>query len=258
MARLLALLVLVPPLAAQGIAYTPGNRHYREVTVTDRVDAAEGTRHQNKTTIYRQVTVALTPKAKDTLAFSVTLDSMSLESTLAVKLPDVSKYKGTAVSGTMSPSGKVLQTRPPAGADAQAQSIAQSLSRFLLALPPNASTGATWVDTISKTEQQSGGDITTTSIVTSRIEPDTQLQGGKAFRISRATVLTLKGTAVQGNEPISVQGDGTGQGMYYISDRGVFLAATADQKMNMTIDIPSRGMKIPVMQTVRSTTELLP
>jgi hypothetical protein len=71
-------------------------------------------------------------------------------------------------------------------------------------------------------------------------------------------VLTLKGTAVQGNEPISVQGDGTGQGMYYISDRGVFLAATADQKMNMTIDIPSRGMKIPVMQTVRSTTELLP
>lgn len=247
-------------LSAQGvISYTPGVRHYHLVSVINRTQEVQGQKMEFKITNEQQVSLSLAPHGKDTLDFALTLDSTSLTSDRPeLQLPDVSQMKGTRVSGAMSRSGKVfhfVSNKSPT--DDDTKSLVEGMTRFLIAPPPNAKVGTSWVDTTTSTVQRDGAQLDMRTITTSTILGDTVYEGQKAWRVQRKLILSLHGTQSQQGQNWKVDGDGTGSGMYYVSAAGVYLGSDAMQSMNMKVAPPSGGDAIPVEQVVTSKVELL-
>ena len=263
-ARLCALLLAATTLPALGqIHYAPGTQHYRLHSTVRRIQEQNGQKTDGTITNDQLVTVAIqaargksTVGDGDTLHFAVSLDSVNLSSNLAVQLPDISVMQGTKVTGDMLPSGKVLSfnsdTKAADGVDRE--SIVSSMAHFLLPLPDAAKLGTNWTDTANTNVSKDGNTIKTQTITTSSVLGDTTYAGQKAWRVRRQSVLTVSGTQTQSNQMITMDGDGTGEGMYYIGANGTYLGSTASQKMSMTVK--AAGTVIPVTQTATSTVEI--
>lgn len=262
--RLSALLLAAGTLPALGqILYAPTTQHYRLHSTVRRVQEQNGQKTDGTITNDQLVTVAIqAPRGKsvvsdtDTLHFAVSLDSTNMSSTLTVQLPDISVMQGTTVTGDMLPTGKVLNfksdTKATDGVDRE--SIVASMAHFLLPLPVAARTGTNWTDTANTNVSKNGNTIQTQTITTSSVVGDTTYGGQQAWRVRRQAVLRISGSQAQENQQITMNGDGTGEGMYYIGSNGVYLASTWSQKMNMTVK--AAGTVIPVTQTATSTVEI--
>jgi hypothetical protein len=262
--RLTGLLLAAGTLPALGqIHYAPTVQHYRLHSTVQRSQEQNGQKTDGLITNDQQVTVTIqgpggksTVSDKDTLHFAVTLDSTNMSSTLAVQLPDVSVMQGTKVSGDMLPTGKVLSfksdTKAADGVDRE--SIVSSMAHFLLALPTAATVGTKWTDTASTNVSNEGNTLQTQTITSSAVIGDTTYAGQKAWRVHRQSVLKISGSQAQANQKITMDGDGSGEGMYYIGSNGVYLGSTSSQKMNMTVK--AAGTVIPVVQTATSTVQI--
>jgi hypothetical protein len=262
--RASALLLAASTLPALGqIHYAPTVQHYRLHSTVRRIQEQNGEKTDGTITNDQQVTVSLqAPRGRkvvtesDTLHFAVSLDSTNMSSTLSVQLPDVSVMQGTTVTGDMLSTGKVLNftsdTKVNDGVDRQ--SIVASMAHFLLPLPAAATTGTNWTDTASTNVSSDKNTLQTQTITTSTVVGDTTYGGQKAWRVHRQSVLKISGTQAQSNQQITMDGEGTGEGMYYIGSNGIYLGSTSSQKMNMTVK--AAGTVIPVTQSATSTVEL--
>ena len=247
-------------LPAQGtVTYAPGARRYHLISVVKRTQELQGQKTEYQITNEQRVSLNILARGKDTLRFAVTLDSSKLSSNLPVQLPDLSKMQGTQVSGAMSPSGAVYSVQSSIVADSgtDAQSLVEGMSRFLLPVPPGTKVGSSWVDTSTSRVNRGGNDLASRTVTTTTLLGDTTFAGQKAWRFERKLVLRIGGTQVQGSDQLAVKGDGTGSGMYYVSTKGVYLGSTGTQNMTMTVAIASKGVTIPVTQSVVSRVELL-
>ena len=245
---------------AQGtVRYAPGAQRYHLISVVKRTQEMEGQKTEYQITNEQRVSLNIVQHGKDTLRFAVTLDSSRLSSNLPVQLPDLSKLQGTQVSGAMSPSGKVYSVTASVVADSgtDTQSLVEGMSRFLLQVPPGVKVGSSWVDTATSTVKREGNDLKSKTITTTTLLGDTTFAGQRAWRLERKLVLQIGGTQVQGSDQLSMKGEGTGSGMYYVSTKGVYLGSTATQRMMMTVAIASKRVTIPVTQSVISKVELL-
>src|SRR5918912_3921516 len=147
---------------AQGtVRYAPGARRYHLTSVVKRTQEIEGQKTEFQITNEQRVSLNIVQHGKDTLRFAVTLDSTKLSSNLPVQLPDLSKLRGTQVSGAMSPSGKVYTITSSIVADSgtDAQSLVEGMSRFLIAVPRSARVGSSWADTATSTVRRAGNDL---------------------------------------------------------------------------------------------------
>lgn len=259
-----ALLLAAGTLPTPGqIRYAPTTQHYRLHSTVRRIQEQNGQKTDGTITNDQLVTIAIqAPKGKsvvtadDTLHFAVSLDSTVMSSTLAVQLPDVSVMQGTTVTGDMLPTGKVLNFKSDTKAEdgVDRESIVASMAHFLLPIPASATTGTTWADTANTNVSKDGNTLQTQTITTSSVIGDTTYAGQKAWRVRRQSVLRISGSQTQSNQQITMDGDGTGEGMYYIGSNGIYLGSTATQKMTMTVK--AAGTVIPVTQTATSTVEL--
>lgn len=244
--------------AQTSIGYVPVANRYHLISVITRSQEQGGQKAEFEITNEQQVSVELSARGKDTLDFSYTLDSSRVVSKPPVQLPDVSRLAGTKVNGSMSRSGKVFSVTSNAAADnADARNLVDGMSRFLLVLPENATVGSSWVDTTVNSVNRDGNNLDMSSITTSRILGDTTYQGQKAWRVQRASVLSLEGKQSQAGQELRVNGEGTGSGTYYVSTAGVYLGSMSSQSMKMRITLPATGETVPVTQAVTSKVELL-
>lgn len=262
--RFSALLLAAGTLPALGqIHYAPTTQHYRLHSTVRRIAEQNGQKTDGTITNDQLVTMAIQSARgksvvtdRDTLHFAVSLDSTVMSSTLTVQLPDISVMQGTTVTGDMLPNGKVLNfksdTKAADGVDRE--SIVSSMAHFLLPLPVSAANGSNWTDTANTNVSKDDNTIQTQTITTSSVVGDTTYAGQKAWRVRRQSVLKISGSQKQTNQVITMVGDGTGEGMYYIGSNGVYLGSTATQKMNMTLK--AAGTVIPVTQTATSTVEI--
>lgn len=262
--RYSALLLAAGTLPAIGqIHYAPTTQHYRLHSTVRRITEQNGEKSDGTITNDQVVTMAIHAlhgksalTEKDTLHFAVSLDSTNMSSTLTVQLPDVSVMQGTTVTGDMLPTGKVLNfksdTKAADGVDRE--SIVASMAHFLVPIPAAATIGTSWTDTANTNVSKDGNTLQTQTITNSSVVGDTTYGGQKAWRVRRQSVLKISGTQKQPNQVITMDGDGTGEGMYYIGSNGIYLGSTASQKMNMTVK--AAGTVIPVTQTAISTVEI--
>jgi hypothetical protein len=255
--RYAALMLVASALPALAqIHYAPTVQHYRLHSVVNRSQQVQGQKTDFQITNDQLVTVTIQNGVKDTLRFAVSLDSTNMTSTLPVQLPDVASLQGTKVSGAMLSSGKVVSFKSESKKDdgLDRKSVIESMAHFLLALPAGATSGSHWTDTATSNVVHEKNDLRTRTITTSTIVVDTTFAGQKAWRVRRQTALQLSGTQTQQNDQLTVSGDGSGDGMYYIGVNGIYLGSTASQKMNMTVK--SQGGSVPVVQTATSTVEI--
>jgi hypothetical protein len=263
--RFSAMLIVASTLPALGqIHYSPSVQHYRLHSTVERSQEANGQKTNGIITNEQQVTVSLAaPGAKgaltdkDTLHFAVSLDSVNMSSNLTAQLPNVQVMQGTTVTGTMLPSGKVLNfgsdAKPIDGVDRE--SIISSMAHFLLTLPATAGAGAKWTDTAATNVSKDGNVIQTQTITLSQVIGDTTVAGQPAWRVHRTSTLVISGSQQQANQKITMEGTGTGEAMYYIGTNGVFLGSTSTQVMKETVK--ASGMVIPITQTATSTVTII-
>lgn len=264
-ARLCALLLAAGSLSALGpIHYTPGTRRYRLHLTDQRTQEKNGEKSQGTITNDQLVTVDIRgPHGagdvgnNDTLRFAMSLDSITLNSTFNVPLPDVSVMRGTTVSGDMLPSGKVLTFKSDTTAaqdGVDRSSMVESLAHFFLPLPESAKMGSKWTDTTNANLSRNGTSIQSRTITTSSVVGDTTYDGQRAWRIRRQAVFNTTASQAQENQRVTMSGDGTGEGTYYIGFNGVYLASVWSQKMNLIVK--SAGVVMPGTNTTRSTVEI--
>ena len=247
-------------LPAQAVAtYAPGSRRYHLMSVISRDQEQDGQHSKFTITNEQIVSVTLAAHAKDTLDFSYTMDSTSITADPPVTLPDISGMKGTQVHGVMSPSGRVYTfTSSTEQKDPDAKNLVEGMTRFLVALPAHPRVGSKWVDTTNNKQDSNGSHLDSKTITTSTILGDTTYQGQHAWRVHRAADLTIAATQSTLNQNLSVDGHGNADGLYFISRDGVYLGATSNETMTMSVTDKTSGKTIPVTQVVTSKVDLLP
>ncbi|HUO53074.1 MAG TPA: hypothetical protein VMT93_11170 [Gemmatimonadaceae bacterium] len=231
------------PLPAQAIRYAPGQFRYGVVTAIKRSDTRGGGKLEYTITATQAFTLLLTPRGADSLRFRLTLDAYTLGSDLPVQLPDVGQLQGTQVEGVVTAYGRMVHYshHSPAAGGADAQALADNMSKFLVTLRPDAVDGSVSVDTTSSHQQDQNGDITERTVTTTRIDGDTLYAGEKAWRVRRTTEVTVSGFTIQDGKALQVSGGGGGAGTFYLSVKGVYLGAVTRSTTNTTITLPDGG-----------------
>lgn len=262
--RFSALLLAAGTLPALGqIHYAPGLQHYRLHLTDRRVQEQNGQKSEGTITNDQLVTIDLRGPhntgevgRNDTLRFAMSLDSISLNSTYSVALPDVSAMQGTTVSGEMLPSGKVLNfksdTKATDGVDRS--SMVESMAHFFLTLPDTAKMGSKWTDTTNANVSSNGTIMQSQTIATTSVVGDTTYDGQRAWRIQRQAIFTINASQAQEKQQITMSGNGTGEGTFYIGFNGVYLASVWVKKMNLVVK--AAGTVTPATTTSTSTVEL--
>jgi hypothetical protein len=244
---------------AQAIRYAPGAYKYSIVTVIKRTDKMGDQQQLSTLTADQRMSLALVARGADSMHFKMTLDEYSLSSDLPIQLPNVERLKGTVVEGVMTPAGRMthfthtsMQTT-----GAEVVSIAQNMSRFLVALTPLGAPGKRWTDTTDSRQSNEGGELEEKSITTTTIDGDTVYNGAKAWRLRRQTTFTATGTTMQNQMKLEIASEGSGSGTYYVSERGVYLGARNTSLSNSTIKLPD-GRVVALTQDATSTVSLTP
>jgi hypothetical protein len=255
--------------AAGGVApsgsfmYASGTRHYRITSVDTRTQDQAGGRapFEFATTTTQFVTLALASKARDTLALTLTIDSVVVNSTLDAPAADVQSFRGARMEGTMSPQGKLYVFEPPAGVtDNQTISLYRAFSRFLTAVPAKLGAGTTWTDTSSASFKRGEFDIKTSTVTTSKVTADTTVAGQHAWRVERSAVISTSGEGKEKDKPIHLLADGTIRTVQFLSASGIFLSSTGTQtnRVQMSMEESSGGVSSPIQEVIKSTVESLP
>lgn len=253
-AALAALVLSLPAgaLSAQAFEYVPGSAQYRLSSNTKLVQEVMGNRNEMETTADYKVTMNVARKAKDTLAVAMTLDSISLKS--SGPMPSLDSLQGLKVNSYVSPTGQFY--RADDIADPAKAQVAMEIARLLPRLRAKIAAGDTWTDT-TKDSQTLMGSLTVerTVISTSKVLGDTTYAGEKAWRIQRSHSTATAGSGDMQGQALTVEGTATGEGIVYISSKGVFLGATSKDSSKQNVTLVANGMVIPVTSESTTTVE---
>jgi hypothetical protein len=254
--RWLTLLVFAAPLGAQTFAYTPGTQRYRIEIATQNQRDQNGGRAPAEFdyTTKQVVTVHLTQQSRDTLALTVTIDSIDQESALDAPKQDLSWAKGAKLTGRVSPTGQIYAFDPPASADGNLRGLYGGFKYFLPALRASVGAGSAWADTSKERSGKRGpfDSVSTQRIVMSKVTGDTTYAGQRAWRIERTGSIALSGQGTEGGKVLRVAGDGTIRGVQYVSVTGVYLGSKVTQIMRLVESFPDTGDGPASTQTIRS------
>src|SRR5579862_6567593 len=255
--RWLALFAMAAlPAGAQSFAYTPGTQRYRIEIATQNQRDQNGGRAPaefNYTTT-QVVTVQLTRQSRDTLALTVTIDSINQESALDAPKQDLSWAKGVKLTGTVSPTGEVYRFEAPDNGDGNVRGLYDGFRYFLPALRVSLASGTAWADTSKQRTGRRGAfdSVSTQRIVASKVTGDTTYAGRPAWRIELTGSIALSGQGTEGGKVLRVAGDGTIRGVRYVGVNGVYLGAKVTQIMRLVESFPDTGDGPASTQTIRS------
>jgi hypothetical protein len=248
--------------SAGGFSYIPGTRRYRLTTVVLRTQNQAGGRapfeFTNTTTM--DVTLRLTTRARDTLAMTLTVDSVAVSSDLDAPPADLAGYQRAKLTGLISPQGRIYTFTAPAGAPTPTSNLYRAFRRFLVPFPSGEiAAGTTWSDTTTSAVKVGGFDTRTVAITASKIAGDTAIAGQDAWRIERTGTIEISGNTASGKDSTSLSGDGTIRAVDFVAVAGVFLGNTSTQTTQLQQFKPNEpGIEgTPIQQSIKSKVEQL-
>jgi hypothetical protein len=193
------------------------------------------------------------------LAAVFTVDSVAATSSMPGAANVLAQMRGKVYRAVYSPLGHATSFTPPDSGDAAAGE-GNVFREFLPSLPSGTlAAGTTWTDTSTMNQGGAGGlNIHLQSVRQHRVVGWELHEGARALRISTTSNYTISGGGRQQGQEMTVAGSGTASVEQFVSGAGIYLGATAADSSNMTVNIVSMGMEVPVRQTRRTAVSRLP
>ena len=249
--RPLALLALSPLLGSaaawgQEVAYAPGTASYRVTTVTRGTQRSPMGNQPFAVTIDEQITVALARRAADTLAATLTIDSIALGG--SGPAPDMRRYRGSAFVTLVSPTGAVYSMRGPEGGDPVLAQLGESVRNFLPTIRRDLRPGVAWSDSSSGKVTQQGMQVDRTIRSSYTVTGDTVVDGTRAWRLQRHTAVTAAGAGTANGTAVTLASSTAGEATLLISPDGRYLGATSRDDVDLKLTLSTQGIQIDIQQ----------
>jgi hypothetical protein len=208
------------------------------------------------------LTVAISGPADATgypATFSV--DSIVADSGTAAPLTEsFNRVRKLVFSGRVTPRGEFVN--PVASDSTVAQSVVQLLGGFRDFLPRIPSggleLGATWSDTLERTQKGGGLDVTLRTVTQGRAAAWEERAGTRSLRVEGTVSYDVAGKGQRGGQSMEVAGRGVASGFGFIAVDGRFLGAESRDSANLTYHLLIQGVTLPVIQITRTTVTVLP
>jgi hypothetical protein len=243
-------------LRAQQFEYAAGTSHYRITTNIKLTQEAMGQKVDADVATDEKLTLSLARQAKDTLAMTVTIDSMASKSSMG-PTPGMDSLVGAKILAWVSPSGQFYSSRVALGASSQVATVADEVSRLLPRIRAILVNGATWSDTGSSKTMQQGLEITRRVVSQFTVAGDTVFGTEKAWKLSRKSSATTAGSGQMQGQAMSMQGSSNGTGVLYLTAKGVFIGGEITEDAKATITLAASGMEVNVLTQARTRFERL-
>jgi hypothetical protein len=251
-----AVLVASPAVLAAQTRYAAGSYQYEMVTEMKQRQEVMGSATEATMRLLQRLSVAVTPRHRDTLGITFVIDSIDLD--VGQPIPDslLPDLRGMRMTGTMSPRGRLYELRTSADSLAD---LADDFRTFFTPLPAELAVGTTWVDTTTMEVSPAGLPLgALTMVVTSRVTADTTVDGIRAWKIERSSAGTGRGTTSQMGAAMSFEMTAAGTGITYFAKTGVYLAGSGTSESMATVTVPEHGIRLPITATGSSRVRLLP
>jgi hypothetical protein len=253
-----------PPAVAadpRALQYAADNGRYRIQNQTHIVQDIMGQSQERTTTLILTLTAALTRETAG-LSGVFTIDSVALDSATAStpQAGDIQQVRGRSYRAVYSPSGRPVSLTAPDTSSPVVVQMGEMFREFLPALPPSTITaGMTWTDTTSLTTSPAPGLVVRSQSVRQHRVVGWEDHGGvRALHIATAGTYTLSGEGEQQGQQLQLSGAGSNSVDRFVSAAGIFLGQTLADSGNITVNVLSAGMEIPIRQTRRATVTRLP
>ncbi|HVB32302.1 MAG TPA: hypothetical protein VNE60_12300 [Gemmatimonadaceae bacterium] len=249
---------LVLPLrasSAQQFHYAAGTAQYRMIVSAKVSQTAMGQTNEMDVSSGQKFTMALNNQAADTLAMTLTIDSIG-SSTMMGPVPGLDKLVGQKVQAWVSPSGQYYSSKAPTGAGLEALSnVAEELTHVLPPIRVALAPGATWTDTVSDTGTQNGVDVEKTVVSVYTVAGDTSVAGGKAWKVTRNSTAVTSGKGTMQGQAMTLEGSSKGTGLLLITPAGAFLGSTGTEDAKAKITLTDAGVEVNVGTNATSKVE---
>jgi hypothetical protein len=223
---------------AQQFQYTTGTNRYLMSVRAKVTQTAMGQTSETELSADEKFTMDITMSAADTMAMTVTIDSIAQELAAAGPMPGLDSLVGRKVRAWLSRNGTFYASKvDTADTSAMFTSVAEPLVHLLPRIPVALARGASWTDTTMTTVPQGGLDVKRTVVSTYTVAGDTTVGGTTAWNISRTSASTSAGSGTVQGHDATLDGTSTGTATVLVSHEGTFLggAGTEDAKVKVTI-----------------------
>ena len=205
-------------------------------------------------------TVITGPAGPRGYGFSLTVDSILPDSGFIAGLIDFQAARGLRYDASLSPSGRLIDSRP--SDPTVAKSLSQLLGGFRTFYPRLPVAGiaphSSWSDSSETTDTSSSGivrDQSVTHYVTGDWENPT---GVRQLGINLTEDFTVSGTGAAQGSTFALSGTGIRAGRLEVSAAGRFLGGTTTDSAGMVITFDPQGMAIPRHQISHTIITVLP
>ncbi|MGQ0814074.1 MAG: hypothetical protein ACT4O1_06365 [Gemmatimonadota bacterium] len=170
--------------------------------------------------------------------------------------------EGAAVITLTAEGAPTITTMPKLGGRSQRVGVGQSFfRRFFVRLPARkVEPGATWVDTVTVSDESAGTNVNVHDIVTSTFVRDTVVNGHTLALISTASERTLNIAGVNEGVEIAQRLTGRSTGtILWDARRNLLVERRETSELSGTFDLPQMGLTgLPVSARDRSHVVLMP
>jgi hypothetical protein len=196
------------------------------------------------------------------LLWRLGFDELGLRVVGAFPTPRVERLRGTVVTLSTTPRGRVLDaiTSGVASPGIGGQYVERAAAAFLPRLPEGpARPGASWSDTLTATEVLRGVTALVTTVVTYSVADTSAIAARPVIPVTYAGRISVTGAGTIEGSRVALSGSGTLDGHYlYDPEDGVFDLHVQEQVLDSTLTIggPSRvTVEIPSRQVLRARAE---
>jgi hypothetical protein len=191
---------------------------------------------------------------------SFTVDSISSTSSMPQAAAALEGLRGKTFRAVFTPLGAPVSFTPPDTSILSAGG-GDVFREFLPPLPTGTlAAGTTWTDTSNQSPGNvpPGMTLRTQAVRQHRVVGWELRDGVRALRIATHATYTISGGGESQGQQLQLTGTGAANVERFVSAAGVYLGATAIDTTNMTVNVVSVGIEVPVHQVRRSSVSRLP
>ncbi len=164
---------------------------------------------------------------------------------------------GTTWTAVLDDKGRLSDLRADSASSQAATQLEGNLLRGMFPyIPPGASAGDTWADTVSYSSSTVSGSQETTIYIEYTALGDTTYHGIEAMAVEAASTATS--TIYQAQGGLDMDDTSTGTGLLYIGSDGKYLGGVRQVESELEVSGPQLPAVIPVTANTTITLELLP